>query len=167
MKRSLLAFLAVACGSAGPSGSATVNGAVDGAPVVTGDVIGLVGNELYDGVPSAYAGIVIASTTGTCARAVQDSVWNAPPGSAVFVLDVVVPCDSVTPGTYPVGGSGIAQYTAVDASGSSNSFAGSGTVTFTSVGDALTGTFDVNLATQGHFTGDFTAPVCAGGKSPF
>jgi len=160
-------LVAVACGSSG-SGSATVNGAVDGNPVVASDVIGLVGNKMESGVASAYAGVVIASASGTCDRAKRGGVWSPPSSSAVLVLDVIVPGASVSPGTYPVGGTGVAQYTATSADGlSTTGFAGSGTVTFDSVGDTLVGSFDVNLAKQGHFTGRFTAPVCHGGADPF
>jgi hypothetical protein len=165
---------ALACGGSGSSGgpapaqgSATVNGDVSGQPVAAVDVSGYVGTETQGGVASAYAGVVIAGATGTCARAQGGSVWNAPPGSGVLVLEVVVPGASVAPGAYPVGSSGVAQYTEVAGDGTSHGFAGDGTVTFTAVGDTLVGSFDVNLPSATHLTGQFTAPVCAGGKKPF
>jgi hypothetical protein len=165
---------APSCGGSGSSqqgavagqGSATVNGDVNGQPVVVSDVIALVGTEMESGVASAYAGVVISNTTGTCALAERGSVWDGNPGTDVLVLDVIQPGATIPPGTYSVGNSGVAQYQ-VNASSSSNGYAGYGTVTFDSVGDTLEGSFDVQLAPSFHLTGQFTAPVCAGGSKPF
>jgi hypothetical protein len=139
-----------------------VSGTVNGQSVVVTDVVGFTGTEIETGVASAYAGVVISNTTGTCALAQRSSVWNGSPGSAILVLDVIEPGTTIAPGSYSVGTSGLAQYQT-----SSNGTSGDGTVTYTAVGDTLVGSFDVMLAGGNHLTGQFVAPVCPGGMKPF
>jgi hypothetical protein len=179
MKRAIGSTVVLACalgcgssgstgqGAAAGQGSATVNGTVNGQTVVAADVIGLVGTEMESGVASAYAGVVISNTTGTCIADQTGSVWDGSPGYAVLVLDVIQPGTTIAPGTYSVGSTGVAQYQTIASASSSSGNAGDGTVTFDSVGDTLVGSFDVNLAPGNHLTGQFTAPVCAGGQKPF
>lgn len=164
-----------ACGSSSSSGSppaqgsATVNGSVNGQSVPVTDVIGLTGANLSDAGtgPYAYASVVLSNTTGTCGRAPHD-VWSGGPGYEVLVIDAVVPGpSSVAPATYSVGNNGVAQFNVYHADGTMTGTAGDGTITFTSVGAVLEGSFNVNLAGGYRLTGDFSAPVCAGGVDPF
>jgi hypothetical protein len=166
-------LFAAACGTSSSStsstsqGSATINGTVNGQSVTANDVIGLTGTEMKDASTNAYAAVIISNQTGTCGRA-HSSVWDGSPGYEVLVIDAVVSgASSVSPGTYPVGSTGVAQLTVVHADGTTAGNAGDGTITFSAVGSMLVGSFDVNLAGGFHLTGQFTAPVCAGGLDPF
>lgn len=173
---SFLVLTAVAaCSSSSPSGSpvgqgsATVNGSVDGQSVPVSDVIGLTGTSVTDAGTTAYAydAVVISNQPGTCGRAPGD-VWSGGPGYEVLVIDAVVTgASSVAPGTYSVGNTGVAQFNVFHADGTMQGTAGGGTITFTSVGPVLVGSFDLNLAGGQRLTGQFSAPVCVGGVDPF
>jgi hypothetical protein len=170
----LVLTAAIACGNSSASGSvagqgsATVNGAVHGQSVMVTDVIGLTGKHMSDAAMDtyAYAAVIIANQTGTCARAPQD-VWTGGPGYQVLVIDAqVAGASAVAPGTYSVGNTGVAQLNVYQGSGMQGT-AGGGTITFTSVGTVLEGSFDVSLAGGYRLTGQFSAPVCADGADPF
>jgi hypothetical protein len=154
-------------------GSATVNGTLNGQPIAAADVIGMVGTEMEEGVPSAYAAVAISNTTGTCQLAEEREVEEGPVGSALLILDVITPGNAVVPGTYSVGSTGLAQYQTIEADGS-RGYAGSGTVTFDTItATAMAGSFAVDLAGDldaggnAHLTGTFSGPICAGALAPF
>jgi hypothetical protein len=168
-------LLAAACSSSSSSGnttgqgSATVTGSLNGQSVVVSDVIGLTGTAISDAGTNAYAyaAVVISNEVGTCSRAPHD-VWSGGPGYEVLVIDAVVAgASSVVPGTYMVGNTGVAQLNVYRTDGTMTGTAGGGTITFMSVGAVLEGSFDVNLAGGYRVTGQFSAPVCAGGVDPF
>lgn len=141
--------LAMGCrtGASGASGSAVVEGTVDGLTLATLDVAGFSGTQGADGGVSGFAGVLISNRVGTCAAAMAGGVRAATSNANVLEIVATTPGAPVTPGTYPVGNSGLAEYFYLKGGAVADGIAGGGTITFDSM-DATTisGRFAVNLA---------------------
>lgn len=161
------ASVAAGCSSSGTgsgtsSGSASVTGNIDGRTVVAKDVVGLGGTQTSDAGVTAYAGVLISDTSGTCAAARRVGVTSADTTANVLEVVATAPGGSMRPGTYSVGNAGLAEYFYLGPNGTSGA-AGNGTVTFNTVGPTtVSGSFDLNMAGGYRLTGTFSGPVCSG-----
>jgi hypothetical protein len=159
-------WLAAGCNSAGSStsgGSASVSGTIKGHTVVARDVVGLSGTQALDGGVTAYTGVLISDTGGTCVNAMLNGVTNAESMANVLEVVATVPGGPMTPGTYKVGYAGLAEYFYFGSNGQTSGVAGNGSITFSAISaTTVSGRFDLNMAGGDRLTGTFTAPVCSG-----
>ncbi|HEX8796131.1 MAG TPA: hypothetical protein VF765_34515 [Polyangiaceae bacterium] len=162
---SSVVVVSVGCtsGGSGPSGLASVRGAIGGHTVTVKDVMGFTGSQTLNGGTRAYAGLLISDTPGTCAAAQDKGVTAVETTANILEVVATTPGDMLTAGKYTVGSSGLAEYFYGGAAGTTSGIAGGGTVTFDSVdGSAVKGSFDLVMAGGAHVTGTFSAPVCNG-----
>lgn len=173
----------LACsGGVGPlTGTATVNGMLNGHAFQAADAIAAYVVVPVGTTPAAGSGsVTIASNIGLC----QDANASIEPKSTQYLLlafTEINPTSGQTspptaPGSYVVSGTGtqmaIASYTQTDAScheipGAAET-AVSGTITVSSLNNgSYSGTFDLTLvggaSAPDHVTGSFTAPNCPAG----
>ena len=150
-------------GASGPSGGTSVMGTVNGQTVSTN---GVVATSSTSPLGSAI-GIDIGDQSDLCTL-LQDSETRA--GMNVLALTVLVHgAEGVPPGTYKVtqAPNGVsAAFNSFDANcQNTETLASTGTITVTSVGSSINGSFDLTFLAS-HLSGTFEAPACANAGDP-
>lgn len=154
--------------SAGPHGSATVKGTINGQPVPANDAIWTQGTTTTNGVTVTSGTIDITSIANACPCA------SGPGYSTVLVLTVGVLGAVLPTGTYsfpssvsPSGNNpvGDAHYV-VNNPGTTLLSATSGSITISQASSSTTvGSFDLVFPMGDHLIGTFSAPTCAGAEA--
>ncbi len=153
-----------ACSSSsggGGDGSATVNGTIQGMAIPAKAAVGLSSVVMAGNMTESAVGAAITNIAGACG--VLQNHGN-PPDASTLIVEVVADSGSVAPGTYDVVSQGFgatAHYVLEDQNciDELTQNATSGTVTISSVGSSVNGSFDLMFGTD-HLTGTFSAPVC-------
>jgi hypothetical protein len=170
----LAASICVCCGGGGgpASGSATFSGLVSGQTLTPHDATAAVLSFSGTGVPGRAALIAIASAPGLCSSLTGG---KEPKSTSYLVLTAFQmqrdysAAPPPAPGTYYVASAALENGVAVFAS--TNATCGlvaapkpatTGTITFTSVGNRYSGSYDLTFAFGEHVTGTFDAPLCGG-----
>ncbi len=154
----------VACSSSsggGGDGSATVNGTIQGMAVPAMAAVGLSSVVMAGSMTESAVGAAITNIKGACG--VLQKNGNPPDASTLFV-EVVADSGSVAPGTYNIVSQGFgasAKYILEDQNCIDllKEPASSGTVTLSSIGSSVNGSFDLMFGAD-HLTGTFSAPIC-------
>lgn len=159
-----VAAAAVACSSSsggGGSGSASVTGTIQARAIPAQDAVGLSSVAMNGSMVESAVGAVITNVTGACS--VLQNHGN-PPDASTLIVAVAADSSSVAPGTYDIVSQGFgatASYALQDQNCLTvvSENASSGTVTISSVGSSVNGSFDLTFGAD-HITGTFSAPVC-------
>lgn len=162
------------CGGGGGTagGSATFAGSIGGQSLVPHDATAATLAVSPNGVPGHAAVVALTSAAGMCPLL---SSGKEPRNTQYLVLTAfrLQPDFSAAPpaqpGTYPVGALTIENAIAVFATTDVNcqlvpaagAVANSGSITFTSVGNRYSGSYDLTFGFGDHVTGTFDAPLCA------
>jgi phosphopentomutase len=153
-----------ACSSSsggGGDGSATVNGTIQGMAIPAMAAVGLNSIAMAGSMTESAVGAAITNISGACG--VLQNHGN-PPDASTLKVEVVANSASVAPGTYMIVSQGFgatANYVLEDQNciDQLKETATSGTVTISSVGSSVNGSFDLMFGSD-HLTGTFSAPIC-------
>ncbi len=156
----VLAACSSSSGGGGP-GTASVTGTIQGMAIPATGAVGLSSVVMNGSMTESAAGAIITNVASACS--VLQNHGN-PSDASTLVVAVAVDSGSVAPGKYDIVSQGFGATASYALSQSCvtqlNETATSGTVTISSVGSSVSGSFDLMFGSD-HVTGTFSAPVCS------
>jgi len=158
-----MATVLAACSSSsggGGSGTASVEGTIQGLAIPATDAVGLSSVVMNGSMTEAAVGAIITNVANACS-VLQNH--GSPSDASSLVVAVAVDSGSVAPGKYDIVSQGFGATASYALSQScvtqATETATSGTVTISSVGSSVNGSFDLMFGSD-HLTGTFSAPIC-------
>lgn len=147
--------------SGGGSGTASVTGTIQGMAIPVSDAVGLSSVVMNGSTTEAAVGAIITNVANACS-VLQNH--GSPSDASSLVVAIAVASGSVAPGKYDIVSQGFGATASYALSQNCvtqlNETATSGTVTISSDGSSVSGSFDLMFGSD-HLTGTFSAPVCS------